>query len=71
MIIKNKRTGEVLELSLSEFKTRFKNELQNAIKSYLRTEMQSHISSEKHQQKLSSFSISVGTLTTLVILYGT
>ena len=26
MIIKNKRSGEVLELSLSEFKTRFKNE---------------------------------------------
>ena len=39
MILKNKRTKEKLELTLSEFKIRFAKEIQTAIESYRRTEV--------------------------------
>ena len=36
--IRNRRTRECLELSLEEFKTKFKQELEFAIEQYTRTE---------------------------------
>ena len=39
MILKNKRTREKLELTLSEFKIRFAKEIRTAFESYKRTEL--------------------------------
>ncbi len=39
MILKNKRTQEILKLTLSEFKTRFAKEIKNASESFMRTEL--------------------------------
>ena len=38
MILKNKRTRERINISYTEFKTRFAKEIRAAFKSYLRTE---------------------------------
>lgn len=38
MLLKNKLTHETLELSLQEFKIRFRKELQVAIESYIKSE---------------------------------
>ena len=39
MILKNKRTREKLELTLSEFKIRFSKEIKRAFESYKQTEL--------------------------------
>lgn len=39
MILKNKRTREILELNLPEFKIRFAKEIQTAFESYEQTEL--------------------------------
>ena len=39
MILKNKRTREILELTLPEFKTRFAKEIKAAFESYKQTEL--------------------------------
>lgn len=38
MILRNKRTREILNLTLSEFKIRFAKEITTAFESYIRTE---------------------------------
>ncbi len=39
MILRNKRTREILNLTLSEFKIRFAKEIATAFESYIRTEL--------------------------------
>lgn len=39
MILRNKRTREILNLSLSEFKIRFAKEIETAFGSYMRAEL--------------------------------
>lgn len=39
MILRNKRTRETLNITLSEFKIRFSKEIKTAFESYMRTEL--------------------------------
>ena len=39
MILKNRRTRQILEIRYSEFRKRFAKEIQNAFESFLKTEL--------------------------------